>query len=454
MNKNIVVLIFSLITSGVIALSACGPATVSSAAGGAPPSGAPGASSSSATIVGTAAYTQNSGTASQTGETYTASATNESGVKATNGGALTLIQATITTSGNTSSDDQSSFYGLNAAVLAEAGSAIDLTDSTISTTGTGANGAFATGTGASVTLSNVTITATGDGGHGVMATQGGSVGLTNVDISTTGAHSAPLATDRGGGTLTATGGRLKTAGQDSPCLYSTGTITVSGATCIATGSETAVIEGANSINLTDTNLSSSKENKWGVMIYQSMSGDAQGTQGRFTMTGGTLAYTAASGPLFYLTNSTGVITLKGVNVTAASGTLLKAATGNWGQSGSNGGTALFTADGQTLKGNFVADSSSALTVNLRNTSSLTGAINAEATAKAANLSLDATSTWTVTAGSYLSSFSDTGGISGKTITNVTGNGHTVYYDASASANSALAGQTYTLGNGGTLTPTK
>ena len=47
-----------------------------------------------------------------------------------------------------------------------------------------------------------------------------------------------------------------------------------------------------------------------------------------------------------------------------------------------------------------------------------------------SLSLDATSQWVVAADSCLSSLSDSGGISGTAITNITGNGHTVYYDAS------------------------
>jgi hypothetical protein len=43
-------------------------------------------------------------------------------------------------------------------------------------------------------------------------------------------------------------------------------------------------------------------------------------------------------------------------------------------------------------------------------------------------------------------------IGGTTITNIAGNGHTVYYDAADSANSALGGQTYALSGGGTLQP--
>ncbi|MBI5567253.1 MAG: hypothetical protein HY870_20305, partial [Chloroflexi bacterium] len=180
-------------------------------------------------------------------------------------------------------------------------------------------------------------------------------------------------------------------------------------------------------------------------------GDAEGSDGVFTMSGGSLAYTSATGPLFYVTNSTAYITLKGVDVTAAAGQIVRAE-GNdrWGSSGANGGTANLTADEQTLIGDATADNISSIALTLQNGSSLTGAINADNTAKAASLTLDAGSVWTVTADSYLSCLNDANGISGNTITNINGNGHTVYYNPSACA--ALNGQTYTLIGGGELKP--
>lgn len=425
--------------------------------GGAPPGNAPAgdgtgsADAASGLTSATAVLILKGDTKTLTDQTYSASGTDQSGVYVLEGGSLTLTNPTILTEGNTSSEDNSSFYGLNAGVLAASGGQVTISGGTITTTGTGANGAFATGSGSKVTLTKVRIQASGDGGHGVMATLDGSVMLTDVDIVTSGAHAAPIATDRGGGTITVSGGTLSTAGQDSPCLYSTDVLTFTGSTCTASGSEAAVIEGANSITLTDTALTTSVENKWGVMIYQSFSGDAQGSKGTFSMTGGTLSLTASGGPLFYVTNSTGIITLKGVNLTAASGILLEAAANDrWGQSGANGGTALLTADGQTLTGNLIADPISSITVTLKNGSVLTGAFNADHSAKAANLTLDASSSWNVTADSHLTCLADSGGISGDTVTNITGNGRTVFYDKAACAD--LGGKTYSLVNGGYLTP--
>lgn len=376
---------------------------------------------------------------------YSATEADQSAALVTGSATLTLTNATITSSAASKSSDESSFYGLDAGVLAQSGGKVMLTGGTVTTTGDGGNGVFAYGTSI-VTASNLTIKATGQYAHGAMASGGGTVTLTNVNISTAGANSGAIATDRGGGTITATGGTVTTSGQDSPAIYSTGSISVTGGTLSASGSEAAVIEGANSIALTDSMLSSSKARKWGVLIYQSMSGDASGTKGTFTMTGGSLSYTSTSGPLFYVTNSTGVITLKGVSVTANGGVLIKTATGSWGTSGSNGGTVVFTADSETLTGDLISDSSSSIEATLKNGTKLTGTINSAA------LTLDATSVWNVTGTSYLTSFSDASGISGTTIANIHGNGHTVYYDASLAANSSLGGKTYSLSGGGQLIP--
>jgi hypothetical protein len=176
------------------------------------------------------------------------------------------------------------------------------------------------------------------------------------------------------------------------------------------------------------------------MIFKSKSDDTTGTNGAFTMTDGSL--TAAVGPLFYVTNSTGNINLTGVSVTVPSGILIQAAAAQCGASGCNGGKAIFTADRQTLTSDLVCDSISSITATLKNKSSLTGAINTAA------LTLDATSTWSVTGDSYLTGLTD----DDPTFANIDDNGHTIYYDSSLSANSWLGGDTYYLTDGGKITP--
>jgi len=98
----------------------------------------------------------------------------------------------------------------------------------------------------------------------------------------------------------------------------------------------------------------------------------------------------------------------------------------------------------------IADGVSSITATLQNGSSLEGSINSDKQAKAVSLTLDASSTWTVTADSYLTCLSDPEGISGTTITNISGNGHTVYYSTQACP--APGGKIYTLNGGGALQP--
>jgi hypothetical protein len=439
----------------LIGVSACGSATTTAAslkattgttAGappGAPPGGSGGAGGSSAQITAKGAYVHSTGTTSASGKTYGASAANTSGVLNT-GGSLTLDNAAISTRGTSSSSDQSSFYGLDAGVLAKAGS-LTMNGGSVTTTGDGANGIFAYGSGTTVTLSGTRISATGRYAHGIMASGGGTIKASNVTASTTNSNGAVIATDRGGGTITVSGGSYSTSGTDSPGIYSTGRISVTGATVKATGAEAAVIEGSNSVSLTGTSLSGAK--KWGVMIYQSFSGDAQGSTGTWTQTGGSLS--AAEGPLFHVTNATGVITLHGVTTSATSGVLLKAGSNKWGTSGANGGKATLVAITQKLSGSVIVDKISSTTLKLTNGSAWTGAIDTAHTAKSATVSLDSTSTWTVTATSYLTSLTGVT-VSGSKVTNIVGNGHIVYYNKSANSN--LAGKTYTLTGGGTLQP--
>jgi hypothetical protein len=397
----------------------------------------------------TAAYAQNGGAESKDGESINAGDPDQSAIYVSNSGKLTMANGTVTTSGNTTSQDNSSLHGLNAAVLAAGGSSINLTDSSVITSGTGADAAFVTDARSAMTLANVIIQTGADGAHGVMATNGGSLTLTDVDITTTGGSSGAIAGGQDGGTIKITGGKVITSGQNSPDLYSTGAISVAGGTLSATASEAAVIEGGSSITLTKTSLFSTMRS-WGVLIYQSTPGGAQAAPGAFSMTGGSLSYDAASAPLFYVTNTSAVISLKETILSSASMILLQAAAGNWGTSGSNGGTVIFTADSQDLNGDLVADSLSSISLTLKQDSTLTGTINGTHTAKSILLTMDGTTTWDVTGDSTLTCLTDPGEIYDTDVANITGHGHTVYYDASACPN--LRGRTYPLQAGGFLQP--
>jgi hypothetical protein len=385
-------------------------------------------------------------TATKSNQTIIATKKDQAGIKVTKGGSLTLAGGAVIKTGDTSSEENSNFYGINAGVLAEASSKINIKNSTISTNSSGSNGVFATGAGTKITVSNVKINTTGNSSRGLDATLTGTIIAANVDISTKGTHCAALATDRGNGTVSLTGGTLTTAGEGSPGIYSTGTISAKNARITATGSEAAVIEGKNTITLINTTIAGTV--KRGVMLYQSFSGDAEVGTSKFTMKGGTL--TAAAGPVFYATNTDAIVELSGAKVIGASGMLISAGADSWGTKGSNGAILAFNASNETLSGNIICDNISTIAVSLKNSTTLKGYINKQNTAKAMTLTLDKTSVWNVTGTSYLTSLTD----AEEALSNIKDNGNTIYYNSNDKANNWLSGKTYTLTDGGKLTPVK
>jgi hypothetical protein len=155
-----------------------------------------------------------------------------------------------------------------------------------------------------------------------------------------------------------------------------------------------------------------------IMIYQSMSGDADSGTSSFTMTGGSL--TSRSGHMFHVTNTHAVITLCGVNlINEGSDILLSVCDDGW-----NGADniAELVADGQKLK------------LTLTNSSAFEGYINGEIeNAKGetvstkvgtVEISLDETSTWTLKADTYITSFEGSAA-------NVIGNGYMLYVNGEA-----------------------
>ena len=327
------------------------------------------------------------------------------------------------------------------------GSTTTITGGTIETSASGANGVFsyggnggrngAEGDGTTVVISDTTITTTGDGSGGIMTTGGGVTYASNLTIHTSGRSSAAIRTDRGGGTVVVDGGSYTTDGLGSPAIYSTADITVKNAALVSNLSEGVCIEGMNSITLENCDLTANNTQCNGnatfhdtIMIYQSMSGDADSGTSSFTMTGGSL--TSLSGHMFHVTNTHAVITLSGVNlINEGSDVLLSVCDDGW-----NGASniAELVADSQKLSGTILVGSDSEMTLTLKNGSSFEGCFSGEIeNAKGDTVSteigtvhvvLDSSSTWTLTADTRVTSFEGD-------VNNVIGNGYTLYVNGVA-----------------------
>ena len=318
---------------------------------------------------------------------------------------ITIDSSVFDKTGNTTNDDNSNFHGQNAVVLGIEGSQTSIKDSNITSNSIGSNAVFATGEGSVINVENTNIHTKGDSSRGLDATYKGTVNGKNLTITTEGAHSATLATDRGEGTITAEAAKLTTSGTGSPVIYSTGNITANNVNGVANKSEIGVVEGKNSITLTNSNVTGYHDN--GFMLYQSFSGDAESGIARLKAENNTLT-THGTGAFIYVNNTTAEADLTGNTILMPNTTTLvkAAADSRWGKDGENGGHLTLRASNQELSGNIVADSISTIALDMANGSSLVGAINTDNTAKEVTVKLSKDSQWTLTGDSYVKSLTN------------------------------------------------
>lgn len=177
---------------------------------------------------------------------------------------------------NTMQYDYSGSYSVSLTVGEDSTTVIDGTDITASSSGS--NGVFATDSGTAL-VNDTSIETMADNSRGLDATYGGTILANKITADTQGGHSAIVATDRGGGSISLADATLGTAGSGSPLLYSTGDIQVNNVSGTSSGSQIAGMEGLNTILIKDSTLESTVTGKTasdpianGIIIYQSTSG--------------------------------------------------------------------------------------------------------------------------------------------------------------------------------------
>ncbi len=395
------------------------------------------------------AVTEFSEDTEEDGQTYDSTGTDENAILVDNGASVSISNATITkNSDDSTGGDDSSFYGVGASVLNTDGTLI-ISDSTITSDSAGGAGVFSYGDGVTY-VSDTTITTQQDTSGGIHVAGGGTLYAWNLNVSTSGTSSAAIRSDRGGGTMVVDGGTYVSNGSDSPAVYVTADIAINDATLTSNGAEGVCIEGLNTLNLYDSDITSSmtederNELVWNIIVYQSQSGDSEEGNGTFNMTGGSI--TASEGGIFYTTNTESTFYLNDVDITYPEDCdFFLRATGNsnergWGTEGANGADTNFTADNQDMVGDIITDSISNLDFYMENGSTLTGAfIRDESNAGnggsgETNVYISSDSTWTVTGDSVIDNLYCEGTIvdeDGNTVTIVDEDGNVLVEGSSA-----------------------
>ncbi len=284
----------------------------------------------------------------------------ESALIVNTSGDVTITNPTVTKTGDSNGGDNCNFYGLNAALLVMGGSTTTITGGTVTSSASGANGAFSYG---------------GNGGQNGAAGDGTTVIISDTTITTTGQGSGGIMTT-GGGVTYAYNLTVETSGGSSAPIRT--------------------------------------DRGGGIVVVD----------------GGSL--TSLNGHMFHVANTHAVITLSGVTLNnEGSDVIISVCDDGW--SGASN-TCELIAKAQSLNGTILVGDNSTLTLTLSEGSTFEGCVSGEITnAKGAtvssevgtvNVTLDSTSTWTLTADTYITSFNGDA-------TNVIGNGYTLYVDGVA-----------------------
>lgn len=383
------------------------------------------------------------------GESYSSTGADENAILVSNGATATLKNITVDrTSSDSTGGDNSSFYGVGAAVLTTDGTTY-LKNADITTNAAGGAGVFAYGDGI-VYIADSDISTEKDTSGGIHAAGGGNLYAWDLNVETDGESSAAIRSDRGGGTMVVDGGTYTSNGTGSPAVYCTADIAVNNAKLTANGSEAICMEGLNTIHLFDCDITgdmqdlSQNDTTWTIIVYQSMSGDSEVGNSTMQIVGGSL--TSKNGGLIYTTNTEANILLSDVDITYSDDSeFFLMCTGNtnergWGTAGANGSDCTFAADDQDMEGAVIWDSISDLDFYMTNGSTLTGYFVDDETYAGnggdgyCSVYISDDSTWTVTGDSEITNLYNEGTIvdaDGKTIS-IVGTDGTIYVEGTSS----------------------
>ena len=375
------------------------------------------------------------------GETIENSTPDENVVVAKNGGTVKLTDCDLVKTGDVSVENNSLFYGVNSALNANGeNTLVVMNGGTIECTGYGAN-AVTSVNNSIVYIANVDIHTNAITTHGIDSTYAGVIIADGLNIHTETTRSAPVATDRGGGTVSISNSTIEANGDASPLVYSTGDVQFYNVTGKATGSQIAVIDNMNTFMAYKSDITTTFQSANGnsFNVYKSVSGDAE------TMTGDRATLQLIQTKVTTDVGSGTVISVKGNDADIYIGqselvhdaeniSLINVGAGKGMMGGASASTANMTLAQETVAGDIICENSSVLVAWFTDATEWTGAANITDPTQEGTTTVDApitfnideTSTWVVTADSVVSNLNVADGAQivdedGKTVSIVVGN---------------------------------
>lgn len=376
-------------------------------------------------------------------------------VVGTDGSQINLTYVTVVKEGYSTWLTQASFYGVNAAVNIANKSISYIKHSNI-TVHNGAANIYAYGTGSTVYVSDVDLYSSGPVSHGLYAAGNGTIYAFNIRQYSGGNRASSFSGDNPGGYLHVKDAVAHTAGIGSAIFYTLGESygtdiigKAENAPCVfSDGGQKSVFKN---VDFTCGLLA-------GTVIFSS---SMRGTGASLTFENSRLTTTGDDMGGLWFGNIIASAEIIASEINTASGVLVIANSSQVTQSfdyfaGSEQNPSIkpaevtITVSESTLEGDIVAYNGSSISWSLTDHSEWTGAarLGGKSGTATFSISVDKTSTWTLTEDAHLHSFKN----GDSSFKNIKSQGHNIYYNPSHSHNSWLKRKTVSLSGGGKLKP--
>lgn len=290
-------------------------------------------------------------------------------------------------------------------------------------------------------LDRITASTDGKRSVGMCASGGGRIEGNQVSITTVGSRSPGIETYDYKSFVELDRAVLRTESDESPCVFSSGNISLAGADGVSERSSAVVINEGGVVNLKDSEITS--KGAYAVEFYCNQERLRQPETSKLISDGSVL--TSGSGDAFMkVSGVSGLAKFVNSRIFSDSKVLAEVSSNEQGR----GGDLLLYGVNQIFKGDIKCDKLGKVKVVLKEGSSFTGSLNELNTAKYSNIYISKDSTWTLTGDSYVNSVENVD----SSCSNINSGGYDIYYDKKSIANDWIGGGVLKLPGGGRLIP--
>lgn len=291
-------------------------------------------------------------------------------------------------------------------------------------------------------LSRISVEMKGKNSAGVASQAGGYIEGDQLNILTTGNVSPALKTYDKNSVIDVSDGNIETTGENSPCISSSGNISISNITAVSHNSSALSIKAGGIVNLKDSNILSYSGS---VLEMVSDKNDTDVQTSKLIVNESSLR-AKKDEALMKISGEDLLARFISSSLSCDSGILADITSDN----NRNGGKLLLYGVSQDFNGWITCDHESKVKLVLSEGSKFKGAINIDDLAYYSKVYISGDSDWELTADSYISSIVN----EKEDCSNINSNGYNIYYDKDRLANKWLEGRSVELKGGGMLTPSK